>query len=126
MAVVAAAGIVAAGTVVSTVSALQQQKRQRRLEAVKSQRARQQQFREARIKSASIRQAGINSGAGLDASSVQGGAENVAQQARSNVGFINTVQQLQNSIMAARSLGSLGQGLVSFGSAVGDFAESRA
>ncbi len=126
MATVAAiAGVVAAGAaVVQTIGNAKAQKRQRVLGRVRNRRSTIQQFRESRIRAGQIRQAGINSGAGLDSSSVVSGFEGVVQQARGNVNFINTVAQLQNSIASARSMAALAKGVFSFSSSLSRTANS--
>jgi hypothetical protein len=118
MATVAAigAGIAAVGTVVSTVSQVKSAKAQRRLQQAQATRERQVQFASARKQSGAILQAGVTAGA-QGSTAVGQGQQGVVQQARSNVSFINQVEQIQNRLASAQALGAIGGGITGVGGA---------
>jgi len=120
MAVVAAIGaIVGAGAaVIGVIGASKARKEQRRLDEARATRENQQQFRAARIAAGSVAQAGINAGAGLDSSGVISGQSGVIQQARGNIAFVNSINQIQNRLASAKSLINFGAGLGQFGRAI--------
>lgn len=120
MAIVAAVGaIIGAGAaVVGVIGASRARKAQRRIDEARAARERTQQFRQARIAAGAIKQAGITSGAGLETSAVTQGQQGVVQQARGNISFVETINQLQNRLASAHSLINLAAGIGAFGSAV--------
>lgn len=120
MAVVAAIGaIVGAGAaIVGVVGASKARKSQRRLDEARATRENQQQVRRSRIAAGQVTQAGISSGAGLDSSGVIQGAEGAVQQARGNIAFVSSVNQIANRLASAKSLINFGAGLGQFGQAI--------
>jgi len=106
-----------ASTVVSAKSQSKQRKGQERIRDAENKQNRINQAREARIQRAQIQQTAVNTGAGLDSSSVIQGQQNVASQVRTNELFVNQISDAQAQIASGQKLQMIGQSIGEVGSA---------
>ena len=115
MGITAAVGILAttsvASTVVSAKGQSKQRKGQERIRDAENRQNRINQARESRIQRSQIQQAAVNSGAGLDSSSVIQGQQNVASQVRTNELFVNQISDAQAQIASGQNLKMIGQSI---------------
>lgn len=100
------------GIGVGIIGGSKARKRQRRINNANAARERVKQFRESRLAQGQIAQAGVNSGAGLQSSSVISGTEGAVQQARGNIGFVDQINLLTQRRNAAMKYVQIGQALV--------------